>query len=156
MACRFAAAGEIRATSLRIFDRSFAITRYLQAVAIAVGLVGVAASLSAQVLARRKEFGLLAHLGLTRREVIGVVTGEAVAWLAAGTLIGLALGALISVVLVHVVNPQSFHWTMDLVWPIDRLLMLAGAVLAAGAATAAFSARQAASRSAVLSVKEDW
>jgi putative ABC transport system permease protein len=44
---------------------------YLQAVAIAVGLVGVAASLSAQVLARRKEFGLLAHLGLTRRQVIG-------------------------------------------------------------------------------------
>ena len=56
--------------SLRIFDRSFAVTYYLQAVAIAVGLVGVAASLSAQVLARRKEFGLLSHLGLTRGQVI--------------------------------------------------------------------------------------
>ena len=152
----FASAGEIRALSLRIFDRSFAVTTYLQAVAIAVGLVGVAASLSAQVLARRKEFGLLAHLGLTRAEVMAIVTGEAIAWLAAGTLIGLALGAAVSVVLVHVVNPQSFHWTMDLVWPTGRLLALAAAVLAAGAATAAFSARQAASRAAVLSVKEDW
>ena len=82
--------------------------------AIAIGLFGVAASLSAQVLARRKEFGLLSHLGLTRAQVLGVVAGEGAAWLAAGTLIGLVLGLAVSVVLVHVVNPQSFHWTMDL------------------------------------------
>ncbi len=62
----FAATPELRALSLAIFDRSFAVTYYLQAVAIAIGLVGVAASMSAQVLARRKEFGLLSHLGLTR------------------------------------------------------------------------------------------
>ena len=152
----FAAAGEIRAVSLRIFDRSFAVTRYLQAVAIVVGLVGVAASLSAQVLARRKEFGLLAHLGLTRRQVMALVAGETGAWLAAGSAVGLVLGAAISVVLVFVVNPQSFHWTMEIVWPWMRLAALAAAVLAAGLATAAFAARHAASRSAVLSVKEDW
>ena len=152
----FAATGDIRAASLRIFDRSFAVTYYLQAVAIGVGLIGVAASLSAQVLARRKEFGLLAHLGLTRAQVVALVAGEALAWLAAGSLVGLTLGAAISVVLVHVVNPQSFHWTMTLVWPWGRLLALTAAVLAAGVATAAFSARRAAARAAVLSVKEDW
>ena len=65
----FASPREIRATSLRIFDRSFAVTYWLQAVAIAIGLFGIAASFSAQVLARRKEFGLLAHLGLTRRQI---------------------------------------------------------------------------------------
>lgn len=152
----FAATAELRTLSLRIFDRSFAVTYYLQAVAIAIGLVGVAASLSAQVLARRKEFGLLAHLGFTRGQVIAVVAGEAAAWLAAGALIGLALGLAVSLVLVFVVNPQSFHWTMELVLPWGRLAALAAAVLAAGVATAAFSARRAASRSAVLSVKEDW
>jgi putative ABC transport system permease protein len=125
-------------------------------VAIAVGLVGIAASLSAQVLARRKEFGLLAHLGLTRRQVIGVVAGEGAAWLAAGTLVGLALGLAVSMVLVFVVNPQSFHWTMELVLPWGRLLVLCAAVLATGIATAAFAARHAAGRRAVLSVKEDW
>jgi putative ABC transport system permease protein len=152
----FGAAAEIRALSLRIFDRSFAVTRYLQAVAIAVGLVGVAASLSAQVMARRKEFGLLAHLGLTRRQVVALVAGEAAAWLAAGCVIGLALGVAISAVLVHVVNPQSFHWTMDLVLPWLDLLALAAAVAGAGVLTAAWSARRAAGRAAVLSVKEDW
>jgi putative ABC transport system permease protein len=152
----FAASRELRQLSLRIFDRSFAVTYYLQAVAIAIGLVGIAASLSAQVLARRKEFGLLAHLGLTRGQVMAIVSGEAAAWLAAGTLAGLLLGGAISMVLVFVVNPQSFHWTMDLVLPWARLAALAAAVLAAGLATAAFSARQAASHRAVLSVKEDW
>jgi len=67
----FAATADLKRISLRIFDRSFAVTYYLQAVAIAIGLVGIAASLSAQVLARRKEFGLLAHLGLTRAQVAG-------------------------------------------------------------------------------------
>ena len=151
-----AATPELRALSLAIFDRSFAVTTYLQAVAIAIGLVGIAASLSAQVLARRKEFGLLAHLGLTRAQVIGLVTGEAAAWLAAGVLIGLGLGLAVSVVLVHVVNPQSFHWTMQLLLPWGALLALCAAVLAAGMITAAYSARAAASHAALLSVKEDW
>ena len=151
-----ASTASLRTLSLRIFDRSFAVTFYLQAVAIAVGLVGVAASLSAQVLARRKEFGLLAHLGLTRRQVIILVGAEAAAWLLAGCLIGLALGLLMAVVLVKVVNPQSFHWTMPLLLPGPRLAALAGAVLVAGSLTALWSARRAAGRSAVLAVKEDW
>ena len=146
----------LRQMSLKIFDRSFAVTFYLQAVAIAVGLVGVAASLSAQVMARRKEFGLLAHLGLTQRQVMALVGAEAAAWLLAGTLIGVALGLAMAVVLVHVVNPQSFHWTMPLLLPWPRLMALAAAVLAAGLATALWSARRAAGHSAVLAVKEDW
>lgn len=152
----FAATSDLRRISLTIFDRSFAVTYYLQVVAIAIGLVGIAASLSAQVLARRKEFGLLSHLGLTRRQIIAVVAGEGAAWLAAGAVVGLLLGLAISVVLVHVVNPQSFHWSMDLVLPWTRLALLCAAVMTAGIATAAFSARAAAGRSAVLSVKEDW
>jgi putative ABC transport system permease protein len=156
LALEAASTASLRTLSLRIFDRSFAVTFYLQAVAIAVGLVGVAASLSAQVLARRKEFGLLAHLGLTRSQVIALVGLEAAAWLAAGTLIGLALGLAMAVVLVQVVNPQSFHWTMPLQVPWDRLAALAGAVLVAGILTALWSARRAAGHSAVIAVKEDW
>jgi len=151
-----ATTGELRKLSLQIFDRSFAVTVYLQAVAIAVGLVGVAASLSAQVLARRKEFGLLAHLGFSRRQVMRLVALETAAWLAAGVLIGLLLGLAMALVLVKVVNPQSFHWTMPLQLPLPRLAALAGAVLAAGTATALWAARRAAGRQAVLAVKEDW
>ena len=152
----FASAGEIRAVSLRIFDRSFAVTYWLQAVAIGIGLFGVAASFSAQVLSRRKEFGLLAHLGLTRRQVLAVVAGEGLAWTSVGALAGLALGLAVAVILVHVVNPQSFHWTMELAVPWLRLGLLCLAVVAAGTLTAWLAGRAASGRDAVLAVKEDW
>ena len=152
----FASAGEIRTTSLRIFDRSFAVTYWLQAVAIAIGLFGIAASFSAQVLARRKEFGLLAHLGLTRRQVLAVVAVEGAVWTAAGALLGLLLGLAVSVVLVKVVNPQSFHWTMDLLLPWARLAALCAAVMVAGTLTAWLAARSAAGRQMALAVKDDW
>src|SRR5690606_19412877 len=100
----FAEPREIRQTTLRIFDRSFAVTYWLQALAIGIGLFGTAASFSAQVLARRKEFGLLSHLGFTRGQVLGIVAGEGAAFTGVGALMGLALGVAVSVVLVHVVN----------------------------------------------------
>jgi len=152
----FAAPREIRAASLRIFDRSFAVTYWLQAVAIAIGLFGIAASFSAQVLARRKEFGLLAHLGLTRRQILAVVAAEGAVWTGVGAALGLVLGIAVSVVLVKVVNPQSFHWTMELLLPEARLAALCAAVVAAGTVTAFLSARRAVGAQSVLAVKEDW
>jgi putative ABC transport system permease protein len=151
-----ASAPQLRALSLAIFDRSFIVTRWLQAVAIAIGLAGIAASFAGQVWARRREFGLLAHLGFTRAQVITLVAGEGALWTAAGALMGVALGLAVAVVLVHVVNPQSFHWTMELRLPLERIALLALAVVAAGAITAAVSARAAASRDALAAVKEDW
>jgi putative ABC transport system permease protein len=152
----FAAPREIRAASLRIFDRSFAVTYWLQAVAIAIGLFGVAASFSAQVLARRREFGLLSHLGLRRRQILAVVAAEGALWTFAGAALGLSLGVAVAAVLVEVVNPQSFHWTMPLLLPGLRLAALCAAVVAAGTLTASLAARGAIGREAVLAVKEDW
>lgn len=152
----FSSAAQIRATTMRIFDRSFAVTYWLQAVAVGIGLFGVAASFSAQVLARRKEFGLLAHLGLTRGQILRVVATEGAAWTALGAIAGLALGLAVAVVLVHVVNPQSFHWSMELSLPWARLFGLAAAVILAGTATAWLAGQTAAGHDAVMAVKEDW
>lgn len=152
----FAQTAQLRAWSLQIFDRSFAVTSYLQLLAVAIGLFGIAASFSAQALARRREFGLLVHLGLTGRQIVGVVAGEGLAWSAVGALLGLALGLAVSLVLVFVVNPQSFHWTMDLVLPWPRLLALCAAVVLAGSVAAAAGARAAASVNSARAVKEDW
>lgn len=152
----FASAREIREMSLKIFDRSFAVTYWLQAVAIAIGLFGIAASHSAQVLARRKEFGLLAHLGVTKGQVLALVAMEGAVWTLVGTVLGLALGLLVSMVLVFVVNPQSFNWTMELHVPWARLAVLAAAVLLAGTVTGVIAGRSAARRDLAQSVKEDW
>jgi putative ABC transport system permease protein len=136
-----------------IFDRSFAVTYYLQAVAIAIGLVGIAASLSAQVLARRKEFGLLAHLGLTRRQVIAVVAGEGRGL--AGRRRADRPGA----------GPGRQRWCWC-TWSTRRAstgpwsCCCPGAgVLVAGTLTAALSARAVAGRrlgDMVIAVREDW
>ena len=149
-------AGELRAYSLRIFDRSFAVTRWLQGVALAIGLAGIAASFSAQVLARRREFGTLQHLGVTRRQVLALGASEGALWSAVGAVLGVGLGLAVSVVLVKVVNPQSFHWTMQMSVPPGSLLMLGVGVVVAGAFTAWGSGHAAASRDIVRSVKEDW
>ena len=155
-ALEFASAASIRATSLRIFDRSFAVTVWLQAVAVAIGLVGVAAGTAAQVLARRREFGLLAHLGLTRRQVLTLVAAESAVVGTAAAVAGLMLGLAVAVVLVHGVNPQSFHWTMELTLPAGRLALLTTATVAATATAALLAGRAAASVQAVRAVREDW
>ena len=86
-----------------------------------------------------------------------MVAAEGAVWTAAGALLGLLLGLAVSVVLVHVVNPQSFHWTMDLLLPWARLALLCAAVVVAGTLTRRGWRRAARRRRRLaLAVKEDW
>jgi putative ABC transport system permease protein len=147
---------EIRAMSMKIFDRSFAITYLLEAIAIVIGLFGVAATFSAQTLARAKEFGMLRHVGVTRRQVLSILAIEGGSLTALGIVTGFALGWVISLILVFVVNPQSFHWTMQLHMPWPLLATVAGLLLAAAALTALLAGRQALSGGPIRAVREDW
>lgn len=147
---------EIRALSLRIFDRSFAVTYLLEAVAIVIGLFGVAATFSAQTLARAKEFGMLRHVGVTRRQILAMLSIEGGLLTLLGIAVGFLLGGAISLILVFVVNPQSFHWTMQLHVPFGLLLAVATVLLSASAVTALVAGRHAVSGDAVRAVREDW
>jgi putative ABC transport system permease protein len=152
----FAEPGEIRAASLRIFDRSFAVTYLLELVAIAIGLAGIGASFSAQALARAREFGMLRHLGTTRRELMRLLGLEAAGLTLFGIAAGGALGLAIALVLIRVVNPQSFHWNMDLAVPWGLLGAVTLMLLAAGIGTALLSTRQATGTGPLRAVREDW
>ena len=147
---------EIRNLTLRIFDRSFAVTYLLEAIAIVIGLFGVAATFSAQTLARAREFGMLRHVGVTRGQVLGILALEGAALTTLGILAGFALGWVISLVLVHVINPQSFHWTMQMHYPWPLLGTVALALLLSSAATALVAGRQALSGGPIRAVREDW
>ncbi|OWQ92081.1 hypothetical protein CDN99_06930 [Roseateles aquatilis] len=154
-----ASAGDLRRFSLDIFDRSFAITYWLQAVGLGLGLFGVAASLSAQLLARRREFGLLLHLGLTRAMLRRLVLAESLLQAVAGAVMGLIVGLAISAVLVFRLNPQSFHWSMDWQVPVWRVAALLAASLVATGLTAAWAsarALRAGQGEALRAVREDW
>ena len=148
--------GEIRAISLRIFDRTFAVTYLLEAVAVIIGLAGVAASFAALAAARRREFGMLRHLGLTRRQIGWMLAREGALAAGVGVLVGLVAGGAIGLVLIEVVNRQSFHWSMDLHVPWGSLLLFAGGLTALAALAALLAGRQAMRQDAVLAVREDW
>ncbi|MBS0327006.1 MAG: FtsX-like permease family protein [Proteobacteria bacterium] len=149
-------AGDLRRRSLGVFDRTFAVTYALEAASVAIGLVALSASLVAQTVARRREFGMLRHLGLTRRQLARMLAFEGGATGAIGTVTGLGVGLAISVVLIEVVNPQSFHWTIDFVLPWRGLLLLAAALVALSALTGWASSRGATRSDAVRAVRDDW
>ncbi len=155
-ALEFAEPGEIRALSLTIFDRSFMITYLLEGVAILIGLFGVAATFSAQVLARVKEFGMLRHIGFTRRQILMLLLGEGALLASLAIVAGFVLGWCISLILVFIVNPQSFHWTMELHLPWHLLAAVALVLLVSASLTALAAGRMAVSGSAVRAVREDW
>ena len=117
---------ELRQNAIAIFDRTFAITWALEAVAIIVAMLGAANSLLALVLDRRRELGLLRYLGASTGQLRGMILVEAalVGWLA--MVVGLALGFALSLLLVFVVNKQSFGWTIQFHPPVN---LLAGALL---------------------------
>ena len=151
-----AGAGEIRQTSLAIFDRSFAVTYALEAVAVLVGLFGLSSSVRAIVLARRREFGMLRHIGMTRRQIGAMLAAEGGMLAVLGVVVGLILGGAISLVLIHVVNRQSFNWSMDVHPPYLLLAGLSVLLILLSSFTAFFSGREATGIGPVRAVKEDW
>ncbi len=147
---------ELKAISLAIFDRTFAVTYALEVAAVLIGLFGVSASFSAQALARRREFGVLRHVGMRRREIAAMLAAEGLAVGGIGVAAGLALGWLVSLILIHVINRQSFHWSMDMHLPWLALAGLAGAIVLAASLTAVVSGRRAMSEDVTRAVREDW
>lgn len=152
----FADPGEIRAISLKIFDRSFAVTYLLEIVAMLIGLFGVAATFSAQTLARGKEFGMLRHVGVTRKQILQILGMEGSLLTGLGIAVGFVLGCVISLVLIFIVNPQSFHWSMQMHIPWLMLASVAVLLLLSSAATAVLSGMRAVAGDSVRAVREDW
>jgi putative ABC transport system permease protein len=142
--------------SLRIFDRAFTVTYALEAIAVIIGLTGVSFAAGSTALARRAEFGMLRHIGMLRRQVIGMLASEGILTSAFGVLYGLGLGLALSLVLVYVINRQSFNWSIDLSVPAWQLAFLSIMLIAAAALTAVWSGRAALSQDAVRAVREDW
>ncbi len=147
---------ELRERSLQIFDRAFSITYALEAIAVIIGLTGVSFAASSTALARRAEFGMLRHIGMLRGQIVGMLASEGVLMSAFGVAYGLALGGALSLVLVYVINRQSFNWSIDLAVPFWQLAILSLTLIAAAAVTAIWSGRGATGREAVHAVREDW
>lgn len=113
---------EIRSEAVRIFDRTFAITYALEGVAVIVAVMGIAGALIALAIDRRRELGLLRFLGSSAQQIRKMILVEAGILGLLANLAGFVLGYFLSLVLVFVINKQSFGWTIRFHWPVAVLL----------------------------------
>ena len=111
----------IRDASMAIFDRTFAITRVLQWLATLVACIGVLSALMALALERSKEMAVLRAQGMTRGELLVLLQVQSVAMGLIAGLLSLPLGALMALVLTHVVNRRAFGWGMEFHLPLEVL-----------------------------------
>ena len=146
---------EIRAQAIRIFDRTFAITYALEAVAIAVAVIGIAGALLAVVIDRRRELGLLRFLGASQPQVRRLIVCEAGLLGLLADLAGLGLGVLLSWILIFVINKQSFGWTIQFHWPVALLVAGLGGVYLATLLAAVYPARAAARLAPIEVIREE-
>jgi putative ABC transport system permease protein len=112
---------DLRAEAVRIFDRTFAITYALEAIAVLVAVMGIAGALLALVIDRRRELGLLRFLGASSGQIRKLILVEAGLLGLFANLAGFLLGYFLSLILVFVINKQSFGWTIRFHWPVAVL-----------------------------------
>jgi putative ABC transport system permease protein len=134
----------LRQGAVTVFDRTFAITYALEGVAVAVAMLGAANSLLAMVLDRRREFGLLRYLGAAPAQIRRMIILEAGFLGVAANLLGLALGVALSLVLIFVINKQSFGWTIQFHPPLALLAGATSLVFVSTLVAGVFPARAAA------------
>ena len=134
----------LRQEVLRIFDSTFAITYSLEIIAIVVAMLGVAGTLLTLVVERRRELTTLRLVGAARRQVRRMVVIEAALIGAASQAVGLTVGLALSLVLIYVINVQSFGWTIQFRLPLAFLLQASVAVVIATALAGIYPAHRAA------------
>jgi putative ABC transport system permease protein len=135
--------GEIRRQAIRVFDQTFAITYAVEAISILVAIGGISGALISIVMDRRREFGVLRYLGSTSGQIRKLILCEAGMIGILANVLGLALGYVLSLVLVYVINKQSFGWTIQFHWPVGVLLGSLSVVYVATVLAGLFPARLA-------------
>jgi putative ABC transport system permease protein len=140
----------LRTEVLRIFDSTFAITRAIELVAIAVAILGVSGTLLTLILEREREFRMLRLVGTRRGQIRRMVVGEAVLIGAVSQGIGLGVGVALSMVLIYVINVQSFGWTIQFHLPVPFLAQSSVLMVIATALAGLYPARRAAALSTMV------
>ena len=147
--------GDLRAQAVQIFDRTFAITYALEAVAVLVAVLGVAGALLALVIDRRRELGLLRYLGASSEQLRKLILAEAGLLGVLASISGVVLGFFLSLILIFVINKQSFGWTIRLHFPVAILLSAIAVVCVATLLAGYYPARIAVRLNPIEVVHED-
>lgn len=147
--------GELRDSVLQIFDRTFAVANVLEGIAVSIAVIGIANALIASAVERRRSFGLLRAVGASRSQIRRTVLIEALLAGLVATAAALAAGAAFTALLLGVINPQSFGWSVVPTAPVGRLAAAAAVVLAASLAAGIVPGRIAAAADPAAALAEE-
>ena len=148
---------DLRALSLTIFDRTFALTYALEIAALLVALFAIATGFAGQALLRQKEYALVYYLGQSNAQRTTWISAESGLLLGLAVVWGTLLGLLMSQILIHRVNPQSFHWTMDTSVPYFALFTLMLALVGSGIAAALWASKRNLNPTRLITaLREEW
>ncbi len=103
----------LRSESIRIFHQTFAVTYALEAIAVIIAVTGLGLALAGLLLERRQELATLRSLGATRGAIAAASLWEGLGLALVGLAGGFVLSLLLGWILIHVINPQSFGWTLQ-------------------------------------------
>ena len=145
----------LRQRILSIFDQTFAVTYVLRTVAILVAVAGIFLSVTTLAAEREREIGVFRAVGASRGQVQWLLMTEAGMLGAIATLLGLASGLLLAMVLTWVVNPAFFGWTITLHLPWGSLLATPLWIIPAALLAAWYPARRASQTAIATSVREE-
>jgi putative ABC transport system permease protein len=145
----------LQEAAMTIFDRTFSITYALEAVAIVVAVLGMAGALLALVFDRKREFSVLRFLGASGPQIRKLILVESGVLGMLSVLVGAVVGALLSLILIYVINVQSFGWTIQFHWPVALLVSALGLVYASSVLAGLYPARVAARLNPIEAVHEE-
>jgi putative ABC transport system permease protein len=146
---------ELRREILDIFDRTFVLTYVLEAIAVLIAVLGIVNTLVTAVLERRRELATLQAIGASPNQVKQLVLWEAAYLGMLGAVLGVMGGLLLAVVLIKVINKQSFGWTIQMTVPIGVLLQAVVLALATALVAGYFPARWAAQQPVVEGLRDE-
>jgi putative ABC transport system permease protein len=146
---------ELRKEILDIFDRTFVLTYVLEAIAVLVAVLGIVNTLVTAVLERRREFATLRAIGASTMQVERLVLWEAAYLGLIGAALGVVGGLMLALVLIHVINKQSFGWTIQMTVPGGVILQAVGLALTAALVAGYWPARWAARQPVIEGLREE-
>lgn len=146
---------ELRKQAITIFDRTFAITYALHTIAVVVSILSVMNALFALTLESKREFAILRYLGAAGKDLASIVYTQAAILALSGNIGGIALGYILSLLLTHVINKQSFGWSVQYSIPFDFIVQSSFLVLVTAVASAALPAKVAAKTPAPEVIRDE-
>jgi putative ABC transport system permease protein len=132
----------LRNEVLQVFDRTFTITGALQLLATIVAFIGVLSALLSVELERQRELGILRAVGLTARQLWGLIMLETGLLGTVAGLLAMPTGYILAVILIFIINRRSFGWTLQMQLQVEPFVIALVVAVSAAMLAGVYPARR--------------